>query len=71
MADRHRVDAIPDPTFYFDADPDPDPDFTCVLHIMENLLLFIHSSASFILLVSVLDIIIFWTVYLFTFSGKK
>jgi hypothetical protein len=26
--DRHRVDACPDPTFYFDADPDQDPDPT-------------------------------------------
>jgi len=28
LMDRHRVDACPDPTFYFDADPDQDPDPT-------------------------------------------
>jgi hypothetical protein len=48
VLDRHRFDANPDPIFHFDpdSDPDPTPSFTHVGKSGENILTFIHISAS-------------------------
>ncbi len=58
MLDRHRFDADPDPTFYFDADPDFP--YAGKFHFFP----FFHSSASlhcFVFLVSVIGVVIFNT----------
>ncbi len=57
--DRHRFDADPDPTFYFDADPVPDPS-SIYTQVRKSEIVFDFSSQHcFIFLISIIDDIIF------------